>query len=177
MIDIKIKKLDPKAVIPFAATEHSAGLDLTAVKVGFSHSEDGVPVLVYDTQIAMKIPEGHVGLLFPRSSLANKSLNMTNCVGVVDCDYVGSILLKFKVNTNTTPVIYVEGDRVGQIIIMPYPKVNFIEVDELPETERGEGGYGSTDKIKESEILNGEIEETNEIPADAEILENVELIN
>ena len=177
MIDVKIKKLDPKAVIPFAATEHSAGLDLTAVKVGFSHSEDGVPVLVYDTQIAIEIPEGHVGLLFPRSSLANKSLNMTNCVGVIDSDYRGSILLKFKVNTNTTPVIYVEGDRVGQLIIMPFPKVNFLEVEELTETVRGEGGHGSTDKIKESEILNGEIEETSEIPADAEILDNVELTN
>ena len=92
-------------------------------------------------------------------------------------DYRGSILLKFKVNTNTTPVIYVEGDRVGQLIIIPFPKVNFLEVEELTETARGEGGHGSTDKIKESEILNGEIEETNKIPADAEILDNVESIN
>jgi len=145
MIDVKIKKLDPKAVIPFAATEHSAGLDLTAVKVGFSHSEDGVPVLVYDTQIAIEIPEGHVGLLFPRSSLANKSLNMTNCVGVIDSDYrgeVGVIAYYYGVGNK----IINKGTRIAQLVITPCERMEIEYTDTLSNTERGRNGFGSTGK-------------------------------
>jgi len=144
-MEVKIKRLDEKAVMPTYATNGSAGLDLTAVRIGVEHSQDGVPVIVYDTQIAVEIPEGHVGLIFQRSSISKYSISMTNAVGVIDSDYRGPILLKYKVTTNSTPVIYTEGERVGQLVIVPIPRIELIESSELTETERGEGGYGSTD--------------------------------
>jgi len=145
-MQIKFKKLDEKAVMPTKGTKYSAGFDLTAAELRVEYSKDGVPVIVYDTKIAVEIPEGHVGLIFMRSSIAIMSLSLTNAVGVIDSDYRGSIMLKYKTNTNSTPVIYTEGERVGQLIIMPIPNVEFIEAEELSETERGEGGYGSTGK-------------------------------
>ena len=85
----------------------------------------------------------YVGLVFPRSSIRKYDLELTNSVGVIDSGYRGEIQLTFnKVNNKTT--IYNVGDRVGQIMIIPYPKINFVESDELTITERGEGGFGSS---------------------------------
>lgn len=144
-MEIRFKKLKETAIAPAYATDGSAGLDLFASEIGVEHFKDGVPVLVYNTQIAVEIPDGYVGMLFMRSSVAAYSITMTNAVGVIDSDYRGPITLKYKVTTNSTPVIYTEGEKVGQLIIVPIPRIELVESEELTKTERGEGGYGSTD--------------------------------
>lgn len=140
MNEIKIKKLHPDAQLPEKAYPSDAGADLKAV----SMKTDG-DVITYGTGIAMEIPEGHVGLIFPRSSVYKKALSMTNCVGVIDSHYRGEVLVKFR-KTNTFAERYNIGDRIAQIIIMPYPDTYFVEVSELTKTDRGEGGHGSTGK-------------------------------
>lgn len=146
-MQIKIKKFDENAVIPFYSREGDAGMDLTATSAHL----DELGNIVYGTGIGMKIPDGHVGLIFPRSSVSKYRLSLANCVGIIDPNYLGEIILKFK-PTMTTPhtkdvkVRYDVGDRVGQIIIMPFPRIEFEEVDELGSTERGEGGFGSSGK-------------------------------
>jgi dUTP pyrophosphatase len=99
-------------------------------------------MVTYDTGIAIEIPQGYVGLLFPRSSVSKTVLTLSNSVGVIDSGYRGSIMFKFRYPEEGP--VYEVGDRVGQIIIMPYPQISFEEVEELSETERGEGGFGST---------------------------------
>ena len=143
-MQVKIKKTHKNAVIPSYAKDGDAGLDLTAVD--FRTDEQGN--YVYDTGIALEIPKGYVGLVFPRSSIADKELLLTNSVGVIDSGYRGSIKAKFKPtnNTKTNINIYKIGDRIAQLIILPYPQINFEEVEKLSETERGAKGYGSTNK-------------------------------
>lgn len=171
-LKVKIKKLHKDAVIPSYAKEGDAGLDLTAVDYYFD--EDGNAV--YHTGLAIEIPEGYVGLLFPRSSISKKDLSLTNAVGVIDSGYRGEITLKFKPTLNfegnedsaflgdgmfdwignvyipfdkdipIEPIVYKCDERVAQLIIMPYPKVQFEEVEELTKTERNDGGFGSTGK-------------------------------
>lgn len=138
-MEIKIKRLTPDAVIPSYAKDGDAGLDLTATSVLLD--KDGN--VVYGTGLAFEIPEGYVGLLFPRSSISKKNLVLTNSVGVLDSGYRGEVTFKFKCLTETG-IVYSKGDRIGQIIIMPYPHIEFTEAEELSETERGAGGYGST---------------------------------
>jgi len=137
-VKVKIKKLHPDAVIPKYAKDGDAGVDLTAVDV----KPDRYGNLTYHTGLAVEIPRWHVGLLFPRSSVYKTGMTLTNCVGVIDSGYRGEIMMKFSLGGPRTE--YKIGDRVGQLIIMPYPKVEFEEVDELTPTERGDGGYGST---------------------------------
>ena len=134
---VKIKKLHPDAVIPKYAKKGDAGMDLTAVDV----TADG-GTLTYKTGIAIEIPPWHVGLLFPRSSVYKTGQTLTNCVGVIDSGYRGEIMMKYTLSPYQRE--YEIGDRVGQIIIMPHPRIDFEEVDELTATERGTGGYGST---------------------------------
>lgn len=134
---VKIKKLHEDAVIPGYAKDGDAGMDLTAVDV---ESDGGV--ITYKTGLAVEIPRWHVGLLFPRSSVYKTGQSLTNCVGVIDSGYRGEIMLKFTLSPYQRE--YEIGDRVGQLIIMPYPKVEFEEVEELTSTDRGKGGYGST---------------------------------
>lgn len=134
---VNIKKLHPDAVIPKYATLGDAGLDLTAVDVVADGS-----TLTYKTGLAVEIPSWHVGLLFPRSSVYKTGQTLTNCVGVIDSGYRGEIMLKFTLSPYAKE--YEIGDRVGQLIIMPYPRIDFVEVDELIPSDRGEGGYGST---------------------------------
>lgn len=141
-MDVKILKLHPNAVIPKYAKPGDAGMDLTAVSKWMDDDYN----TCYGTGIAMEIPEGHVGLIFPRSSNAKQDLILSNSVGVIDSGYRGEITFKFKKTERRFPKEYNIGDRVGQIIIMPYPHINFIEVDKLSETERGKGGYGSSGK-------------------------------
>ena len=143
-LKIKIKKLHQNAVIPKYAINGDAGLDLTAV----SKSTDENSCIVYKTGIAIEIPRGYVGLIFPRSSISKVNLSLSNAVGIIDSGYNGEITFKFiKGDRNHifTPE-YNVGDRVGQLIIMPYPQIEFEEVSEISETERGSGGYGSTGK-------------------------------
>ena len=141
-MQVKIKKTHKNAVIPSYAKDGDAGLDLTAVD--FHTDEQGN--YVYDTGITLEIPKGYVGLVFPRSSIADKELLLTNSVGVIDSGYRGSIKAKFKPTNNTNTNIYKVGDRIAQLIILPYPQINFEEVEKLSETERGDKGYGSTNK-------------------------------
>lgn len=141
-MEVKIKKLIPEAVIPSYAKPGDAGMDLVAT----SKTVDSNGNTVYGTGIAIEIPEGHVGLIFPRSSNSKTDLYLTNHVGVIDSGYRGEIMFKFRAVKSVFPKEYVVGDKVGQIIIMPYPAVQFVEVDELSSTERGEGGFGSTGK-------------------------------
>jgi dUTP pyrophosphatase len=136
---IKIKKLHNDAVIPQYAKPGDAGMDLTAVDV----SAD-LGYLTYKTGIAIQIPEGHVGLLFPRSSIYKTGQTLSNCVGVIDSGYRGEIMMKFTPSPYSND--YQIGDRIGQIMILPYPQIKFEEVESLDESDRGDGGYGSTGK-------------------------------
>lgn len=145
---IKIKRLTKEGVIPSYSKDGDAGMDLTATSK--EYDKDGN--CVYGTGLAFAIPEGHVGLLFPRSSNAKKDLTLSNSVGVLDSGYRGELFFKFKPSpffSHTRPIDtnglqYEVGDRIGQIIVLPYPTIEFEEVDELSETNRGEGGFGST---------------------------------
>lgn len=139
-LKIKFKKLNSNAVMPTQGTTGADGFDLTAVSLEVTET-----TLKYDTGIAVEIPPGYVGLVFPRSSVCKTGLSLANSVGVIDSDYRGSISFVFyKGPTWIEPYSY--GDRIGQLVIMPIPEVEFVEAEELSETERGEGGYGSTGK-------------------------------
>ena len=147
-MQIKIKKLYEDSILPTKAHATDAGYDLYAHNL----MRDNQANLVYTTGVAMEIPQGYVGLVFPRSSISCKDLILTNCVGVIDSGYRGEISFKFKrVNfveqqEDLLENDYRKGERIGQIIIMPYPEVEFVEVDKLSDSDRGTGGYGSSGK-------------------------------
>lgn len=151
-MEVKFKKLSDKAVVPTKAHSSDAGFDLTATHVTSEVNECGQFVLVYHTDLAMEIPDGYVGLVFPRSSISKKSLYQTNAVGVIDSNYRGEIMVKYKNTTgDSIPAVYNLGDKIAQLIIMPYPTIEFVETEELSETDRGEEGFGSTDKETNTE--------------------------
>jgi dUTP pyrophosphatase len=137
---LKVKKLDKTAVIPKYSKSGDAGLDLTATSRIINRGDNNIE---YGTGLAVEIPSGHVGLLFPRSSNAKYDLLQTNSVGIIDSGYRGEVIVKFK-QTTTDPKIYEIGDRIGQLVIIPYPQVDIIEVNELSDSDRGTGGFGST---------------------------------
>lgn len=162
---VKIKRLSDKSVIPNYAKDGDAGMDLVATSK--SYDENGN--VVYGTGLAFEIPKGYVGLLFPRSSNSKKDLILTNSVGVLDSGYIGEVMFKYRKEISVVDFLttlkvwfkiknfksidnlrigndYQIGDRIGQIIILPYPQIEFEEVEELSESERGNGGYGSTGK-------------------------------
>ena len=148
-MEIKIKRLSEDAVIPSYAHDTDAGLDFTAIS--YEYKED-IDCHVFGTGLALEIPEGYVGLCFPRSSNRKTDLYLTNSVGVIDAGYRGEIMASFKNRDFEPDVIaqlkkgYEVGDRVFQMIIIPRPYITFVEVDELSATERGKGGHGSTGK-------------------------------
>ena len=154
-MEVKIKKLKPNAVIPKYAKVGDAGMDLVATSV----ISDTPEQITYGMGIALEIPEGFVGLIFPRSSVRKTGLDLSNSVGVVDSGYRGELQATFnkvfggdrfydetKNTEDTSNNFYKIGDRVAQIMIIPYPPIEFVEADELSNTERGEGGFGSTGK-------------------------------
>lgn len=142
-MQVKIKKLHVDAVIPAYSKPGDAGMDLTAV----SATQDQYGNVVYGTGLAVEIPEGYVGLIFPRSSNSKTDLYLTNHVGVVDSGYRGEIMFKFRpVNGLLNAKVFQVGDRVGQLIILPYPTIMFEETEELSDSDRGAGGFGSTGK-------------------------------
>jgi len=158
-MNVKIKKLHQDAIIPKYAKLGDAGLDLVAVNSGLLNELTGN--VTFDTGIAVEIPEGYVGLIFPRSSISNTGMVLSNAVGIIDSGYRGEIKLKFNLSGTCasmflaqcllkkevkTPPVYSKGDKIGQLIIIPYPQIEFEEVEELSSTERGEGGFGSTGK-------------------------------
>lgn len=155
-VTVGVKRLHKDAVIPRQATPGSAGMDLTAVSMRY----DVYGNAWYHFGIAIEIPQGYVGLLFPRSSCANRPLSMANCVGVIDSDYRGEVTAKFKPTLLFGPQLlghlwallrgrepsrtYQVGERIAQLVIVPCPQVSVTEKIELSPTSRGEGGYGST---------------------------------
>lgn len=142
-MQIRVKKLHEDAVIPVYSKPGDAGLDLTAI----SMQKDNYDNITYGTGLAIEIPEGYVGLIFPRSSNSKTDLYLTNHVGVIDSGYRGEIMFKYRpVNGLLNAKIYHIGDRIGQLIIMPYPQIELVETAELSDTERGDGGFGSTGK-------------------------------
>ena len=144
---VRVKRLCEEAVMPKKAHESDAGFDLVAVRSEL----DELGNMVYGTGLAFEIPDGYVGLLFPRSSIAKKDLALTNCVGVIDSGYRGEVMAKFKsvVKFSENGVffnndVYEAGDRIVQMIIMKLPDVQLVESDELGESDRGKGGFGSS---------------------------------
>lgn len=141
---VKFRKLHKNAVIPIQ-TEGNAGMDMTCID--FKHEDSYIE---FDTGIAVEIPDGYAGYLFPRSSNSKFDLLLCNSVGIVDSSYRGSIRFRYKAVThdniysNIVPEYYTIGDKIGQLVIMPYPKIESIEADELSETKRGDRGFGSS---------------------------------
>lgn len=145
-LQIDIKKLNAGAIIPARAHPHDAGVDLHAC------IDSPITIAPHDTVkigtgLAMKIPVGYVGLIYARSGLATKSgLRPANCVGVCDCTYTGEYIVALhndsEVNQTVEPF-----ERIAQLVIAPIIEAWFNEVDELEETERGEGGFGSSGKL------------------------------
>lgn len=134
---VKFKKLDRHATLPIQ-TAGNAGMDMTALRV--EHTD---MYTEYDTGIAAEIPEGYVGLLFPRSSISKYDLVLANSVGVIDSSYRGSLRFRYKTGKKN-PKIYTIGDKIGQLLILPYPNITIVEVNELSSTDRAEGAFGST---------------------------------
>lgn len=163
-MQVNIKRLRKDAVIPTYAKHGDAGMDLTAISKEYDEHGN----VVYGTGLAFEIPHGYVGYVFPRSSNAKKDLILSNSVGVIDSGYRGEVVFKFKSSLRHTTLwtiiklafgfrknasaynifsfdsMYQVGDRIGQIIIMPIPHIEFNEVDELSDSERGNGGFGSS---------------------------------
>jgi len=140
-MNINIKKLDPNAVIPFYAKEGDAAMDITAISETFV-DENGYGFIEYGTGLAFGLPKGYYMDIRPRSSISNTGLILANSPGTLDSGYRGELKLRFKWVKNS--VKYNVGDRVAQIIILPYPNIELTEVDELSVTERGAGGFGSS---------------------------------
>jgi dUTP pyrophosphatase len=142
---VKIKKVHPNAVKPKYAKESDAGMDLVATSI----ISDTPTQITYGTGLAMEIPDGFMGLIFPRSSIRNTRLQLSNSVGVVDAGYRGELQATFNKIITTIENQkndYKVGDRICQIIIVPHPIIQIVEVDELSESSRGIGGFGSTGK-------------------------------
>lgn len=157
---VRFKKLKENAVMPKKAHPTDAGFDLVAT----SREIDSMGNIVYGTGLAFEIPEGYAGLIFPRSSISKTNIALTNAVGLCDSHYRGEIMAKFKpipmANEYTTSkgekilcqdsdeslYAYAVGERIAQLVIMPIPEIEFEEAEELTDTDRGTGGYGSTGK-------------------------------
>lgn len=137
IVNVKIKLLYTNSVMPAYAKQGDAGLDLTVSSVEFIDHEH----VKYDFGISLEIPFGHVGLVFPRSSIYKHGQLLSNAVGVIDSGYRGSVS---AVMLGTSEKSYKVGDRAAQLIIMPYPSVVFEEVEKLSDSDRGNGGYGSS---------------------------------
>jgi len=142
MLQVAVKKLHKDAVVPKYAKPGDAGLDLTATSIISNTTFE----VTYGTGLALEIPTDHVGLIFPRSSVRNYELMLSNCVGVIDSGYRGEIQFTFNKTNGLDSLKYKVGDRIGQLVILPYPQVTLIEETELSETERGEKGFGSSGK-------------------------------
>lgn len=139
---VKIKKLSSNAKIPTYANPGDAGMDIYATSMKFT--EDYIE---YGTGLSFEVPEGYVMLIFPRSSISNKDLVLTNSVGVLDSGYRGELRFRFKKLKEPGKLrmdLYNPGDKIGQIMIIPYPTIEFEEVENLSDSVRGVGGFGSS---------------------------------
>lgn len=146
IMKLNIKKLNENAVIPTYGSEFAAGADLYACTNGETVVIESGETKLIKTGLAMEIPEGYAGLIYARSGIANKrGLAPSNKVGVVDSDYRGEIMVSLHNHSNETQSI-ADGERIAQMVITPFLKVEYNEVEEISETVRGEGGFGSTGK-------------------------------
>ena len=140
---VKFIKLNENAIVPTYGTEYAAGADIYALPFGDITVKPGDTVLIH-TGIAMQIPKGYGGFIFARSGIATKrGLAPANKVGVIDSDYRGEIMVSIHNHSRDLQVI-ASGERVAQLVIMPYLKAEFTECESLEETERAAGGFGST---------------------------------
>lgn len=137
-MQVKVKRVSDNATLP-TKREGDAGFDLVAV----SERLDPGGFTEFGTGLSFEIPEGYVGLVFPRSSVSKINMSLSNAVGVIDSSYRGEVTARFKPST-TGKGKYVIGDRICQLVILPLPDVELVESDDLSITERGSGGYGST---------------------------------
>lgn len=141
MINVKIKKLHPDAIMPTYGSDGAACFDLYSLTDGHV----GMVPVMCDTGLAFEVPEGHVMLVFSRSGHGFKDgVRLINCVGVIDHDYRGEVKVKLHKDTHGNGLDIKKGDRIAQAMIIPYPKVGFVWADELSYTDRGAGGFGST---------------------------------
>ena len=143
-----IKKSE--GVLPDRSTSASAGLDLYSTRITNELDNGGKLVLVYHTDIAVEIPEGYMGLVMMKSSVSERSLMLTNCVGLIDSDFRGEIRARFKITTDCIPTVYQKGEAFAQLVIVPALILEPTLVDELSDTARGENGFGEADKTKEA---------------------------
>ena len=167
-MEIRFKKLVPEAKAPLKVIDIDAGFDLFATSI-----EETPDFIVYHTGIAVEIPEGYVGFVFPRSSVTKYDMMLKNSVGIIDASYRGEIMCRFQImkdddrkieiysnnvakegfmidritNIRSKLKLYEIGDRVAQIVFLELPKITMTEVDELSNTQRGSGGFGSTGLI------------------------------
>ena len=140
---VKIKKLNSKAMLPTYGSEYSAGADLYACMEETVTIQPGETVLI-KTGLAMAIPEGYAGLIYARSGLATKKgLAPANKVGVVDADYRGEVMVPLHNHSRVAGEVE-HGERIAQMVITPFLTAEYMLAEELDETERGEGGFGST---------------------------------
>lgn len=139
-MELKIKKFSETAVMPFYATIGSAAFDLTVDRIEFISSSQ---MKVY-FGVGFEIQEGYVGIIAPRSSVCKTAFSLANSIGIIDSDYRNEVSAVFDIIREGHQ--YSVGERAAQMMIMPFSQCNIVEVNELSETERGEGGYGSTGK-------------------------------
>ncbi len=145
-MNVNIKKLKSGAVIPTRGSAAAAGYDLYACLDNDSVTINPHETVKIGTGLAVAVPEGYFGAIFARSGLAAKQgLRPANCVGVADSDYRGEYIVALH-NDTDEPKTVANGERIAQLVIMPYLPVEFNEVEELDSTERGAGGFGSTGK-------------------------------
>ena len=141
--DINVKKINEKAIIPTYGSEYAAGADLYACMSAPVTIEPGQTVMIH-TGLAMEIPAGYAGLIYARSGLASKKgLAPANKVGVIDPDYRGEFMVALH-NHSLSAATVEPGERIAQLVITPYITAAFHSVDELSDTSRGAGGFGST---------------------------------
>lgn len=143
-MDIKYTKLYDKVVTPTRGSEYAAGLDLYAYIEKGSQEIPSNKTVKIKTGISVEIPDGYFGAIFARSGLATKrGLRPANCVGVIDSDYRGEVIVALHNDSDYCETIHNE-DRIAQLVIIPYVSANLVETDTLSDTERGDGGFGST---------------------------------
>ena len=139
---IKFKKTDDKAVEPLRGSDYAAGWDLVATSI---NRENGV--LSYGTSLSIEIPKGYFGVLAARSSIYRTDLMLANGIGIIDSDYRGELIFKFRLlDQSDHPKVYSVGDRIGQLVILSHAVPEWIEADVIDDTQRGDGGFGSSGK-------------------------------
>jgi dUTP pyrophosphatase len=141
VIELPVRKLHPEAVLPGRAYAGDAGLDLSACEPAELAPGDRA---IVGTGVAVAIPEGHAGFVQPRSGLADRhGITIVNSPGLIDAGYRGEIKV-ILLNTGGEPFAVTPGMRIAQLVILPVPAVELVETDELPESERGDRGHGSS---------------------------------